>query len=307
MAEIKKGSSFEKTQNRYGWFFISFALILIVIFLLYPIVYSFYLSTTETKGMVQKFVGFSNYARLFKDPMFIKALKNTFTFLIIQVPIMLFLALILATILNDKSIKFKGIFRTGIFLPAVTSLVAYTILFKMMFNADGIVNRALMSMHIIKEPIQWLLDPLWSKVTVMLALTWRWTGYNMIFFLSAMQNIPDELYEAAEIDGANKAHQFWYITIPMLKPTIVFTTVTSTIGTLQLFDEPMNLSTGGPSGTTTGPGNSLLTLSVYIYNLCFKYTPKFGYAAAVSYIIVIIAAILTVIEFKVAGDNDENQ
>ena len=294
--------SFIKSKNKYGWLFVSLALILLGVFLFYPIVYSLYLSTTSSKGIVQKFVGFGNYVKLFQDSMFILALKNTLIFFLIQVPVMLFLALILATILNDKTIKYRGLFRTAFFLPAVTSLIAYTILFKMMFSLDGFINNALLNVHLIKSPIPWLLDPFWAKVTLIIALTWRWTGYNMIFYLSALQNISDEIYEAAELDGANKVKQFFYITVPLLKPLILFTTIMSTIGTLQLFDEPMNLSQGGVTSATIGPGNSLLTLSVYVYNLCFKYMPNFGYAATVSYAIVLIVAILSIIQFKVMGD-----
>ncbi len=234
--------SFIKSKNKYGWLFVSLALILLGVFLFYPIVYSLYLSNTSSKGIVQKFVGFGNYVKLFQDSMFILALKNTLIFFLIQVPVMLFLALILATILNDKTIKYRGLFRTAFFLPAVTSLIAYTILFKMMFSLDGFINGALLNVHLIKSPIPWLLDPFWAKVTLIIALTWRWTGYNMIFYLSALQNISEEIYEAAEIDGANKVKQFFYITMPLLKPLILFTTIMSTIGTLQLFDEPMNLS-----------------------------------------------------------------
>ncbi|ADH61412.1 binding-protein-dependent transport systems inner membrane component [Thermoanaerobacter mathranii subsp. mathranii str. A3] len=299
-----KNVSYERILNRYGWGFTFLALILLITFLFYPIIYSLYLSTMSSRGIVQKFVGLNNYLRLFNDQMFLIALKNTFTILIIQVPIMLFLALVLATILNDKSIKFRGVFRTGIFLPAVTSLVAYSVLFKMMFSLDGFINTSLINLHIIKEPVPWLLDPFWAKVTLIIAMTWRWTGYNMVFYLSGLQNIPYEIYESAEMDGANKIQQFFYITIPMLKPIIVFTTIMSTIGTLQLFDEPMNLSSGGVTASSIGPGNSLLTLSVYIYNLAFKYMPNFGYAAAVSYVIVFFAAILTVIQFKVAGEKN---
>lgn len=304
MAGSSAGKSCIGSQNRYGWIFISVAVALIIIFMFYPIVYSLYLSTMSSKGIVQNFVGLNNYIRLLDDPLFLLALKNTFTIFLIQVPIMLFLALIIATILNDRTIKGRGIFRTAIFLPAVTSLVAYTILFKMMFALDGFINNILLSLHIIKDPIPWLLDPFWAKVTIIIALTWRWTGYNMVFYLSALQNIPNDIYEAAEIDGANKIKQFMHITVPMLKPLIVFTTIMSTIGTLQLFDEPMNLAQAGVTAATTGPGNSLLTLSVYIYNLCFKYMPNFGYAATVSYVIVFIVAVLTVIQFKVAGDRD---
>jgi len=300
MTEKSINRSLMKSNNKYGWLFVSFALILLGVFLFYPIVDSLYLSTMSSKGILQKFVGFGNYVKLFKDSMFILALKNTFIFFLIQVPVMLFLALILASILNDKRIKYRGLFRTAFFLPAVTSLIAYIILFRMIFSADGFINTALLNMHIIKLPIPWLFDPFWARVTIIIGLTWRWTGYNMIFYLSALQNIPVEIYEAAKIDGANKVKQFFYITIPLLKPLILFTAIMSTIGTLQLFDEPMNL-TGGASSATIGPGNSLLTLSVYVYNLCFKYMPNFGYAATVSYTIVLIVAILSIIQFKAIG------
>lgn len=289
-------------KNKYGWFFISFSVIILAVFMLYPIISSLFLSTMSSRGMIQKFVGLRNYVKLLKDTVFLQALKNTFIFFIIQVPIMLFLALIIASLLNDKSIKFRGLLRTGIFLPAVTSLVTYALLFKMMFSLDGLINKFLLTIHLISEPIPWLMDPFWAKITVMIAMTWRWTGYNMIFYLSGLQNIPDELYEAAEIDGANKLRQFRFITVPMLKPIILFTAITSTIGTLQLFDEPMSFSSGGVTAATIGPGNSLLTMSVYIYNLCFKYMPNFGYAATVAYVIVILVAILAIIQFKLAGD-----
>jgi lactose/L-arabinose transport system permease protein len=294
-----KTKSFEKSLNRYGWMFVAIPLILLAIFLLYPILYSLYLSTMSGRGIVQKFVGIGNFTKLLADDKFKLALKNNFTFFLIQVPIMLILGLINAAILNDKSIKFRGFFRTALFLPAVTSLVAYTILFRMIFSEDGFINQLLMHLHLTSTGIPWLTDPFWAKVTIILAITWRWTGYNMVFYLSGLQSVPDELYEAADMDGANKVQQFFKITIPMLRPIILFTTIMSTIGTLQLFDEPMNL-TGG--GMIIGPGNSLLTLSVYIYNQCFKYMPNFGYAATISYVIMFIVAILSFIQFKVGGD-----
>src|SRR5690554_259215 len=285
-------------HDKYGWLFISLSVITLGVFMLYPIINSLYMSTIASRGMIQQYVSLGNYRRLFGDTVFLQALKNTLLFFGVQVPVMLILALIISSLLNDKSIKFRGIFRTGIFLPAVTSLVTYALLFRMMFSLDGLINTALLATGIIREPIPWLMEPFWARVTVMIALTWRWTGYNMIFYLSGMQNIPDELYEAARIDGANKLLQFTRITVPLIKPIILFTAITSTIGTLQLFDEPMSFSSGGVTAATIGPGNSLLTLSVYIYNLCFKYMPNFGYAATVAYVIVILVAVFTIIQFK---------
>lgn len=244
------------------------------------------------------FTGFANYTRLLSDATFKKAATNTVLYLVIQVPVMILLSLIISVALNDKNLKGRGFFRTAIFLPCITSLVAYSIVMKGMFSVDGVVNTLLMNIHLIKEPIQWVTDPLWAKVLIIIAITWRWTGYNMIFYLSGLQNIDPSIYEAADIDGCNAFTKFFKITVPMLKPIILFTTITSTIGTLQLFDEVMNITQGGPA-------NATLTLSQYIYNLSLKYTSNFGYAAAVSFVIVIAIVILSMIQMKIGGDKDE--
>jgi len=294
----------ELKRKKVGWYFITPVGVLLGIFLLYPIFYSLYLTLTSTRGTLTQFTGLANYRKLFSDPSFFKALKNTFRILFLQVPLMLVLALIFAAMLNSKKLKFRGFFRTAIFLPSVTSLIAYTILFKMLFAYDGLVNSTLIKIHLLDAPIAWMQAPGTATFVLILAMIWRWTGYNMIFYLSAMQNISGDLYEAASIDGATSSQGFFKITLPLLKPMILFTTVMSTIGTLQLFDEPMNFSAGGTTASMVGPDNCFLTLSVYIYNLCFKYTPKFGYAATVSYAILIIVAVLTIIQFRVSEDSD---
>lgn len=280
-----------------GWSFITIATIMICMFYFYPMVQALIMSFQSGTGTNLTFTGLDNYARLFKDPTFITAVKNTVIYLIIQVPVMILLALFLSVLLNDKRLKLKGFFRTAIFLPCVTSLVAYSVIFKYLFGVDGIINIMLMKFAFIAEPIQWLTDPFWAKMTIIIAITWRWTGYNIIFYLSSLQNIDHSIYEAAKIDGASAIQQFFKITIPMLKPIILFTSITSTIGTLQLFDEVMNITKGGP-------GNSTITISQYIYNLSFKYTPDFGYAATVSYAIVIMIVIFSIIQFKVAGEKN---
>ncbi len=296
--KAQRSRGVEKYQNRSGWLFVGIGLILVAIFTLYPVISSFILSFQTGKGAVYHFNGLDNIKRLFGDKVFRQALGNTFIYFIFQVPVMTVLALSIATLLNDPKLKFKGVFRTAIFLPCVTSLVAYSVLFKSMFSMDGLINRLLMSIHLISEPIPWILDPFWAKVLIIIALTWRWTGYNMIFYLSALQNIDPQIYEAARIDGADKLKQFFYIILPLLKPIILFTTVMSTIGTLQLFDESVNITNGGPA-------NATLSLSHYIYNVLFKFTPNFGYAATISYVIVFFVAILAIIQFKVAGDKND--
>ena len=278
-----------------GWAFVTPALVLIGIFMIWPILWSLWMSFQTGRGMNLSFGGLQNIKRLFADPIFLKAMGNTLTFLAIQVPIMIMLALIFAVLLNNPKLRGRGFFRTAIFLPAVTSLVAYSILFKSMFATDGLMNQVALGLHLIDKPISWLGDPFWAKVVIILAITWRWTGYNMIFYLAALQNIDKSIYEAARIDGVPAHAQFFKITIPMLKPVILFTTIISTIGTLQLFDEVQNITVGGPA-------NATLTLSQYIYNLTFRFMPSFGYAATVSYVIVLLVAVLSYVQFYVARD-----
>lgn len=280
--------------NMIGWCFVSLSTILIVTFIFYPMVQSLITSFQSGMGNNLQYSGLKNYTRLLTDATFKKAVGNTFLYLIVQVPIMIILALFISVLLNDKALKFRGFFRTAIFLPCVTSLVAYSIVIKSIFASDGLVNKLFMALHIMQEPIQWVTDPFWAKILIIVAITWRWTGYNMIFYLSGLQNIDPYVYEAADIDGASAFKKFTSITVPLLKPIILFTTITSTIGTLQLFDEVVNITKGGPA-------NATITISQYIYNLSFKFSPNFGYAAAVSYVIVVMIIILSVIQFKVSG------
>jgi lactose/L-arabinose transport system permease protein len=252
------------------------------------------LSLQTGLGNNLRFAGLRNYFRLFQDEIFRSSAANVFVYLIIQVPFMLFTALILASILNSRDLKLKGLFRTLVFLPCATALVSSAMIFKTFFAVDGIVNYIFLHLHLVSEPVSWLTHPVLAKVVIILVITWRWTGYNTIFYLAGLQNIDKSVYEAAKIDGASSAQQFFKITLPLLKPVILLTTIMSTNGTIQLFDEVKNL-TGG------GPGNATITISNYIYNLSFVYNPQFGYAAAASYIILIMVALLSFIQMK-AGD-----
>lgn len=283
--------------NRYGWIFIAAAFLLYLIFTIYPAVESLKMAFQSFEGGKYIFVGLKNFKRMLGDSVFWQSLFNTFLYMIIQVPIMLVLALILATMLNGRTLKCRGFFRTSIFLPCVTSLVAYSILFKMMFSLDGIVNQVLMALGILDAPYQYLQNSGWARAIIIIAMIWRWTGYNVIFYLSALQNIPQETFEAAKVDGANAVQTFFKVTVPQLKPIILLTTIMSTNGTLQLFDETMNITQGGPA-------NATLTVSHYIYNQSFVYAPNFGYASAISYVIVFIMVILALIQFSVAGKED---
>jgi len=294
----KTGTGINSKENLWGWGFVGLGTIFIGLFVFYPMVQSLIMSMQTGKGNNLKFGGLDNYIRMFSDATLIKAVGNTFIFLVVQVPIMIFLALIISSVLNDRKLKFSGFFRTAIFLPCVASLVGYSVIIKSIFASDGLVNKLLMGIHMISVPIEWVTHPFWAKILMIVAITWRWTGYNMIFYLSGLQNIDNSIYEAADIDGASPFKKFTSITIPLLKPIILFTTITSTIGTLQLFDEVVNITKGGPA-------NSTMTISKYIYDLCFTYTPEFGYATAVAYLIVVMVIILALIQFKIGGDKND--
>lgn len=290
----KQKIGISRKQNLIGWAFIIPGAILIFLFYFYPIGKSFFLSLQGGAGLNLRFAGLANYKRLMSDSLFTQSLFNVFIYLLIQVPIMITLALILAGLLNDQQIKFRSFFRTAIFLPCATSLVSYAIIFRSMFALDGFVNTILLNLNLIANPINWIGQPWTARLLIVLGLTWRWTGYNMIFYLAGLQNIDPAIYEAAKIDGASAFDRLTKITIPMLKPIILLTTIMSTNGTLQIFDETKNLTNGGPA-------NATLSVSQYIYRLSFEYVPRFGYAAAIAFVVFILVAVLAMLQVKV-GD-----
>ena len=289
----KKKMTMERRHNLMGWLFLSIGVLLICWTSFYPMIQAFILSMKNGLGVNLKFAGFSNYLRILKDPTFKGTLFNTFFYLIIQVPIMLTLALILASILNNKDLRWKGLWRTCIFLPCATSLVSYSMIFRSLFANDGFINTLLRNVGL--SPVMWFANAWTARFVIIIALIWRWTGYNMVFYPSGLQNIDYSVYEAARIDGATPRQTLFKITIPLLKPTILLTTITSTNGTLQLFDESLNLTNGGP-------GKSTMTMSHYIYNTSFVQSPNFGYAAAMSIVILVMVAILAVIQMKVGDE-----
>ena len=289
----KKGMSLEKKHNVTGWIFLIPATALICWMSFYPMIKAFIMSLQTGIGINLTFGGAANYLRILKDPTFKQCLFNTFFYLIIQVPVMLVLALALASMLNNKHLRFKGLFRTAIFLPCATSLVSYAMIFRSMFANDGFINTILRNIGL--DPIMWFANAWTARAVIIIALIWRWTGYNMVFYLSGLQNIEYSVYEAAKIDGASPFQSFFKITVPLLKPTILLTAIMSTNGTLQLFDESLNLTNGGP-------GKSTMTLSHYIYNTSFVQSPNFGYAAAMSIIVLVMVAVLAVIQMKVGDE-----
>lgn len=287
----------DRKTARKGWLFVLPAVVLILLMSFYPMVEALLLSLQTGNGNQLKFNGLANYTRLLKDNTYKAAISNTFFYLIIQVPIMLMLALFLASLLNDKRLMGKGIYRTLIFLPCATSLVSCSIIFLQLFSNNGLINSLMINAGWIKEPIPFLTNAAYARMVIILTMLWRWTGYNMIFYLAGLQNIDSQVYEAARIDGASMLQQFTKITIPLLRPIILFTAVLSTNGTLQLFDEVRIMTAGGP-------GNGTMSLSLYIYNTTFVNVPKFGYASAMAYTIFLMVAVLSFIQMK-AGERKQ--
>lgn len=286
----------QRRDSLTGWIFIAPAALLIVFMSFIPIIRAFIMSFQTGVGSQMKFTGLSNYARMFKDTVFQETLFSTL-FYLIQIPVMLVFALILASILNKKDLKLKGLFRTCIFLPCATTLVSYSLVFKSLFAVDGLINMILVNIGLLSAPYDFLGHPMSARIIIIVAMVWRWTGYNMVFYLAGLQNIEYSVYEAAKIDGANSFQQFWRITVPLLKPTILLTAIMSVNGVLQLFDESVNLTNGGP-------GNATMSMSHYIYNVSFEYVPNFGYAAAMSFFIMVLVAIMAFIQMKVGDKRD---
>lgn len=300
MKNKKKGMSITGKQRAAGWMYLAPATILIFIMSFWPIIQAVITSfKTGSSANMQWANPFAyNYTRMFQDAVFKRAIGNTFLYLIIEVPIMLVLAILLAQLLNNKHLKFKGLFRTCVFLPCATSLVSYALIFKSLFATQGLINTILVKLGILENNFNFLGTGWSAKIIIIVALIWRWTGYNMVFFLAGLQNIEYSVYEAAKIDGASGWRTFWSITVPLLRPTIVMTTIMSINGTLQLFDESVNLTKGGPA-------NATITMSHYIYNGSFgEGVANFGYASAMSVIVFIMVAILAFINLKVGDKRD---
>ena len=233
MNSKKKGMTLATKQKAAGWIFLAPASIMIAIMSFYPMIRAFIISLQTGAGANMRFTDpiFSNYKRILADKVFQQSIANTFLYLIIQVPIMLVLAILLAQLLNNKDLKFKGFFRTCVFLPCATSLVSYSLIFRSMFATDGLVNSVLMKLGILSTGYNFLGNATSAKIVIIIALIWRWTGYNMVFYLAGLQNIEYSVYEAAKIDGANEWKTFTAIAYPMIKPGVgalaIFTFINS--------------------------------------------------------------------------------
>jgi ABC-type sugar transport system permease subunit len=280
-------------KARWPYLFISPFYIFFAIFALFPIVFSIYLSFTEWKGLGPiKFVGLDNFTLLLKDNVFWQSMLNGVILFIMYVPIMTFLALALAVILNSKRVRGFRFFRTLIFMPYITNMVAAGFTFRLLLSEkNGLFNILLGALSI--SPVPWLESVWGARVSLCLLVIWAWLGYNMVIMLAGLQTIPGELTEAALIDGASPVQAFLFITIPLMRPVILFSVVLSTIGSFGLFTELMSLfSPGG-----TGPMNAAITPIVAIFRQAFG-NFRFGYASAMAYVYFAFIFVLTLFQVR---------
>lgn len=286
-----------KTNNiKITFFFLAPALGAIFIFFFIPVIAAFIISFTDfdiyTLGNFStlRFVGFDNYIKLLSDDLFWTALKNTFYFVLVAGPLSIAVSLSAALLLHSKLTKFKSLFRLAYFLPVITTLVAVAIVWRFIYHPNfGILNYFLGLVGV--NPIDWLGDPFWAMPSIIIMAVWKNFGYNMIIFIAGLQNIPEDLYEAADIEGANGLQKFINITLPMLAPTTIFVSIITMIGYFQLFAEPYVMTQGGPL-------NKTLSIVQYMYQEGFRWW-NMGYSASIAFVLFIIIFIGTLIQFKV--------
>jgi multiple sugar transport system permease protein len=278
-----------------GWGFALPFVIVFTLFLAGPIVASLVLSFTDfglrdlRNPLGVDFVGIANYQALLEDPKFRKAIVNTAYFVVVGVPLTLVLGLGAALALDRGIRHFRTVFRVGYYLPVVTSIVAIAVVWRFLLNPDqGLVNLLLAQVGI--DGPSWLAEPALAMPSIIAMAAWRNLGFAMIVFLAGLQTIPAQLYEAASIDGAGRWQAFRNVTLPLLRPTILFLVVVTTIGYLQLFEEPFVMTEGGPLDQT-------LSISMYMYQQGFEFFNQ-GYAAAIAWILFILVAIVAVVQFR---------
>lgn len=260
-----------------------------ILFIGFPIGFSIYLTFHDWNIIApMEYIGLANYKRLFQDQLFWKSLKNTFIFLLIHIPLQIIVALFLAELLNQK-IKLKGFFRAAYFMPVIVSGVVITILWQQLYGFEsGLLNRLLIKIGLNK--IGWLTDPNWAMPSIAIMATWKNVGLYVVLFLVGLQTVPQQYYEAADLEGANHLQKFFKITLPMINPTIFMVVVLSTIGGFSLFIEPYVMTGGGPL-------NSTLSAVLYIYKQGFFYY-HMGYAATLGFFFALLILLVVFIQKK---------
>jgi lactose/L-arabinose transport system permease protein len=281
-------------RNRSAYFFLAPYLLVFATFWLWPIISSFLISFQNTRVNPWKFSASVNWGRLVGDPAFYNALYNTLIILVIQVPVMIAIATMMAVLLNSPLLKARPLYRFAFFAPVVVGEVAYAAVFRLMFSIDfGIINKLITSVGL--PAVSWFDNANAAMALVIIAVTWRWAGYNAIILLAGLQSIPDDVYEAATLDKVSKTQQFIHITLPLLKPIILFCVILSVIGTMQLFAEPFLITNRG------GPGGGTETLGLLLYRQGFL-SLNFGYASAIAYTMAILAISISLLNLWVGRE-----
>lgn len=281
-------------KNRTPYYFLAPQIIFIFLLSIIPIILSLILSFGDYTGSTYTFTGMDNFKIIIHDPYFLVSLKNVFILMIFTIPAEIFLGMLLAVILNIPIIKGRQYFRTAYYLPVVTSGVAIAFLFGQFLAPTGMFNNVLAFMGIEAKP--WLVDPTWARASMIVIIVWKSLGYYITLFLAGLQGISGDLYEAANIDGANSVVKFFKITIPQLRPLIFFAVITATIAGLNTFDLPNIIFSGGQ-----GPGQVALTPGTYLYKFVMT-TPDYGHAALVGWILAIVSISIAWLQFKVGEE-----
>lgn len=280
------------------YLFLTPALLVIAVFLLYPIGAVVYYSFTDYNIITPpEWVGLRNYQQLMQDSLFWKALRNSFIYLLVT-PTLIFLSVVLAIIVNRKLPGINA-FRTLFFIPVISGSIAVGIAWRMMLDTNGIINSILMSMGVFEEPVQWLAEQAYTLPIAMLLTTWLGLGYYMMIFLAGLQNIPEELYDAAVIDGCNAWQKHWHVSLPGLRPQITFVAVISSLAALQVFNEIYTL-TGGLGGVNF----SGLTMVFYLWRQAFRLNHA-GMASAIAMVLLVITLVFSVLNIRLLERNTE--
>jgi multiple sugar transport system permease protein len=280
-----------------GWLFVAPALTIIGLFFFLPAAAALVLSLTDFDIYALadlhnlRFVGFGEYAALLTNPLFWQALGNTLYFVVVGVPLSIAASLGAALLLDSRLARFKGFFRTALFAPVVTTLVAVAVIWRYLLHARyGLINYALGGLGI--GPVDWLGDPRWAMPAIILFAVWKNFGYNMIIFVAGLQTIPEDLYEAAKIDGASAPRRFWHVTLPGLAPVVLLVGILTVAGYLQLFAEPYVMTQGGPAQST-------VSVLYFMYEQGFKWW-NLGAASAVAFLLFILMLAVTLAQLAIA-------
>jgi multiple sugar transport system permease protein len=294
-----KGATSERRQHAAGWAFVTPALVLVGVFFFVPVIAGLVMSFTDFDiyaiGSPEtiRFMGLRNYQQVLTDPEFWRALRNTLYFVVVGGPLSVIASLTAAVLVNAKLARWKGLFRTIYFAPVVTTMVAVAIVFRYLLHPKyGLVNEGLSLLHVGR--IDWLGDPHWSMPAIVLLAVWKNFGYNMLIFIAGLQAIPEELYEAAALDGAGARDRFVHVTLPSLAPTFLFVGIMTMIGQFQIFAEPYVMTQGGPLRST-------VSVVMLMYEQGFRWW-RMGYATSIAFVLFVIMLAVTLVQMRLQGE-----